>query len=471
PKGIFCFINSNSWLDVGYGAGLQEFLLKNMKPIYIIDNLKKRSFKESDVNTVIVLIQRPEEKLDDYTIKFVAFKKPFEDVINAEVIKKINKADKPIFDDEDFRIFPKTKKELLLEGVEEPEEEGLITNPEYLPYIGNKWGGKYLRAPEIYWKILEKGKDKLVRLGDIAEVRFGIKTGANEFFYLKPIGMTVKEVVEIAEKNPDALIPVRNGAGWEGEIEAKFLKPVITEYEEWEKISGEPDALVFVFPEVDYRKTSFKACEYIDWGKKLKTKGKQKQEANIPLPNAPSLKGRKFWYSFQPNPVLLSNIFWQKRIGERFACFYVEKKVYADQKLYSLLNLKCDLFKLLLSLNSTIQRLIIELEAKEYTGAYTLAELSVENVKRILVINPEIFSSKHNLHKIINYKKFYSIFTELGFDPDKPIREQEPNPLPDRKALDDIVFDALGLTEEERKEVYYAVAELVKNRLEKAKSV
>lgn len=64
-----------------------------------------------------------------------------------------------------------------------------------------------------------------------------------------------------------------------------------------------------------------------------------------------------------------------------------------------------------------------------------------------------------------------SIFEELGFDPSKPIRLQEPNPLPDRKALDDIVFDVLGLTEEERKEVYWAVAELVKNRLEKAKSV
>jgi hypothetical protein len=64
-----------------------------------------------------------------------------------------------------------------------------------------------------------------------------------------------------------------------------------------------------------------------------------------------------------------------------------------------------------------------------------------------------------------------SIFMEFGFDPDRPIREQEPNPLPDRKALDDIVFDALGLTEEERKEVYYAVAELVQNRLKKARSV
>jgi len=60
---------------------------------------------------------------------------------------------------------------------------------------------------------------------------------------------------------------------------------------------------------------------------------------------------------------------------------------------------------------------------------------------------------------------------ELGFDPDRPIREQEPNPLPDRKALDGIVFDALGLTEKERKEVYYAVTELVKNSLDKARSV
>ncbi|MEM2919102.1 MAG: hypothetical protein QXY62_06360 [Candidatus Altiarchaeota archaeon] len=32
------------------------------------------------------------------------------------------------------------------------------------------------------------------------------------------------------------------------------------------------------------------------------------------------------------------------------------------------------------------------------------------------------------------------------------------------KTLDNIIFDALGLTEEERKEVYWAVAELVKKK-------
>ncbi|MBI5149262.1 MAG: hypothetical protein HZA28_00625 [Candidatus Omnitrophica bacterium] len=43
--------------------------------------------------------------------------------------------------------------------------------------------------------------------------------------------------------------------------------------------------------------------------------------------------------------------------------------------------------------------------------------------------------------------------------------------LPDRKRLDDIVFDTIGLTAAERKEVYWSVCELVKNRLDQAGSV
>ena len=59
-----------------------------------------------------------------------------------------------------------------------------------------------------------------------------------------------------------------------------------------------------------------------------------------------------------------------------------------------------------------------------------------------------------------------SVFEEGGIDPTKPIREREPNPLPDRAELDNIPFDELGLTEEEGKEVYWEVCELVKQRLE-----
>jgi hypothetical protein len=41
---------------------------------------------------------------------------------------------------------------------------------------------------------------------------------------------------------------------------------------------------------------------------------------------------------------------------------------------------------------------------------------------------------------------------------------------PDRRALDDVVFDILGLTAGEREAVYEAVINLVRARLEKARS-
>lgn len=58
-KGIFCFITSNSWLDVGYGKDLQEFLLKYCHVKAIYDNEAKRSFEHADVNTIIALLGPP----------------------------------------------------------------------------------------------------------------------------------------------------------------------------------------------------------------------------------------------------------------------------------------------------------------------------------------------------------------------------------------------------------------------------
>lgn len=42
---------------------------------------------------------------------------------------------------------------------------------------------------------------------------------------------------------------------------------------------------------------------------------------------------------------------------------------------------------------------------------------------------------------------------------------------PDRRALDEVVFDVSGLTAGEREAVYEAVVNLVRTRLSKAKSV
>lgn len=59
-KGTFCFITSNSWLDVGYGRDLQEFLLKYCHVKAVYDNQAKRSFEHADVNTIIALFGPPQ---------------------------------------------------------------------------------------------------------------------------------------------------------------------------------------------------------------------------------------------------------------------------------------------------------------------------------------------------------------------------------------------------------------------------
>ena len=242
PKGIFVFITSNSWLDVGYGAGLQEWLLKNMEIVDIYDNQAKRSFRSADVNTVIVVFNKPEEKTLSHTARFTAFKKPFEEVLSSDNLLAIEAA-KGIVSTNDFRVYQAPQQDLLREGFEKDKEQ----KSAYLTgkYKGNKWGGKYLRAPDIYFKILEKAGDKLVRLGDIAEVRRGFTTGCNQFFYLD-----------------DAKIR-------EWGIEEDFLKPVIKSPRECKTIIIDPNVLpnkLFMCHKAKKELKYTNALEYIHWG-------------------------------------------------------------------------------------------------------------------------------------------------------------------------------------------------------------
>ncbi len=260
-KGIHTFICSNSWLDVGYGAWLQKFLINKAPVHFILDNHAKRSFEAADVNTIISVIDAPQKKADsEHLVKFVAFKQPFEDVIFSENLVAIEESEE-IFKNSEYRVYPISAEALYEAGVEYDEEiEQTLDDGKY---VGDKWGGKYLRAPDIFFTILEKGKGKLVRLGDIAEVRFGIKTGANEFFYL-----TDEQVKE-----------------WG--IEKEFLKPVIKNARECDAIIIDQKKLknkLFVCNK-SKKELGHNVLSYIKWGEK---QGYHER---------PSCRGRALWYS------------------------------------------------------------------------------------------------------------------------------------------------------------------------------
>ncbi len=83
------------------------------------------------------------------------------------------------------------------------------------------------------------------------------------------------------------------------------------------------------------------------------------------------------------------------------------------------------------------------------------------DAKRLLIIAPDILKQVSN--------DLFVVLEKLGRRPVLSVTDEIRQP--DRRALDHIIFDILGLTQGERDAVYEAVVDLVQARLEKARSV
>jgi len=459
PRGVFCFISSNSWLDVGFGAKLQAFLLRNIETKAIYDNHAKRTFAEADINTIIVVFKRPKEKvLTENLTRFVAFKKPFEVVIDEGNLKVIYNAKEKLKTD-DFRCVTLTQGELWNEGVAgEDTKQAEITGSEFIGnYAGNKWGGKYLRAPDIFFTMLEKGK--LRKLKDFAEVKAGCYAGIDDFFYLNS----------------------ESRSHWQ--IEQEFLIPLIRKSQEVKHIEISPTTLDTTVLSCRLSKGDLernnenRIFEYIQWGEKQVTRKRMKTPAGIPWPKVETVKNRKpgWWAIPEPN-IRETNLFMIYRINDRFISPYSQSTILSDRCYHRIFPRKTtDTLLLCALLNVTLSALMIEIIGCSNLGQGALY-FETTMARELLILNPDSFSEKLKENiieklRVLMKRKINSIFEECGIDPNKPITEQEPNPLSDRAELDNIIFDELGLIEEERKEVYWAVCELVKQRLEKARSL
>src|SRR5439155_8540475 len=78
------------------------------------------------------------------------------------------------------RLFAAQKARAAGESDSEDEEDALSTIVSG-EYGGGKWG-KYLRAPDLYFTLVDRFRDRFVRLGEIAIIRFGVKSGCDAFF-------------------------------------------------------------------------------------------------------------------------------------------------------------------------------------------------------------------------------------------------------------------------------------------------
>ncbi|NQT65766.1 MAG: SAM-dependent DNA methyltransferase [FCB group bacterium] len=447
-SGSFAIITSNSWLDVAYGSVLKEFFLDHFKIKMIVASWAEPWFDDAAVNTVFTVLEKcdDEDERNNNLVHFVKLKKKLAELIPERNLKiesnnrwrridgivntiesaqyKAEKIDEKIssFENEQMRV-RMVKQEKLLE--EQKSQNDL-----------SKWG-KYLRAPDVYFEILEKCKDKLVPLKEIADVRFGIKTGINDFFYLKPIEEDKKEKTFFCE----------NSRGWKGKIESTYLKQVIKSPKESNSIIIDPNKLknlIFICnkSKAELKKTNhLNALKYIEWGETQNTKN------NKPFPEVPSVQGRKYWWGIGTK--ITSTIYWTEMYFTSFRTLLSQKKILESDKFYSIVPFK-ENQKLGLLLNSSIIAMHRELVSFMSLGDGIL-KTPVYEISQLPVLK-NFDSFEFSNPKLLN-RKIEPIFDDLK--------------KKDRQELDKAVLKALGLNPEEYlPRIYEGLTEMVKERLE-----
>jgi type I restriction-modification system DNA methylase subunit len=458
--GRFGFIVSNSWLDVDYGKGLQEFFLKNYKIITIIESKVERWFEYADINTCIIILEKcsgdnKSKERNSNLARFVYLKKPLHYFIPLaqdmwqKQVERLNAIDKLIrtilahsdfYENEDLRIFPKSQVELWEEGFDPKENK----------YVGAKWG-KYIRAPEIFFKILARDKDKLVPLKQVAEVRFGIKTGANEFFYLTED--------EIKRRGIEREF-------WMHQDEKGKWTPnyVIRSLRECPMLTANIENLKLRMLMIHSEKANLKGTDVLRFIKNGESKGFDKR---------PTCSTRKQWYEIEdrvPFPILFSQM-----MGDRYMVIYNPMLAYVDHNFHEIRpknRFYCE--PLIAVLNSTVSSLFRELESYLFTGSINITKMDTWSVERLFTVDISkvgkdcITKLKRAVSKL-SARPVEHTLKELGASsPDEVSLDKV---KPDRRELDKIVMgEILGLTDDEQLEVYRAVVDLVKSRIEKAKS-
>lgn len=288
---------------------------------------------------------------------------------------------------------------------------------------------------------MEEAKDKLIRLKDIADVRRGITTGINHFFYLVATGRRASK---------RGYIHCKNQRNWDGEIEEKYLRPVVKSPKEPSGISIQKNELKnFIFI-CNKSKKELKvdkdegALAYINWGEKQYTRG------NMRWSEVPSVKGRKYWWGIEVKE--FADMLWPKTFNERFTIFKNDQYLSAD-RLYEI-TFKNEKHKAIVPilLNSTLQYFFIETNSRVNLGDGALDNMTYE-AANCWIVNPDCIDiEKLNIEDKFLERKTKAIKNEVRHK--------------DRKNLDQTILDAFGFPLSiYRSGIYQDLQQMVKERL------
>lgn len=499
--GILGFITSNSWLDVKYGKELQEYFLKNFKIKAIVESQVEKWFNDASVITSIIILEKcqNEELRNNNLIKFVQIEKKLPDVIsyfsssdNFEILEdsekwsSIDKFWDFIFssnskytkdDSVGLKIFTLTQKELWDEGYD-------LTKGSY---EGSKWG-KYIRAPEIFYKVLEKCEDKLIPLKKLATAHRGITTNSNPFFYLEDETIKRKKIEKEFWMHP---IPKTEVIPIIGDVYKDKNGSYLSESQYAEKFSLEEvlrdNDSVYWVPNYLIKSPKGSKSIHIDPSNlKYRVLLIHKNREDLPpkilnhiedaeiddIHLIPSFSGKKRWYDLGKG--VISSIAWVKSANITHLTFFCELPSLIDQRLYAIMPQKKSYEDILkISLNSWLTFLYKELNGRVNLGDGVL-DTAVYELYSYPIIDPEqisieLYEKLINAFDKLSKRDIGTVFEEIGSEDSENVSLD--NVLKDRRYFDQIFFgEILGLSNEEQLEFYKAIVNAVKYRIIRAKS-
>jgi hypothetical protein len=149
-------------------------------------------------------------------------------------------------------------------------------------------------------------------------------------------------------------------------------------------------------------------------------------------------------------------------------------RVFADCELFDIYVRNYDPITTIALLNSTITALFSEVESRLSLGLGALKK-QVYEVENLPLLNPnairnDLLEKLREHFKQLTQNNILSIFDEFGAKDPNEVSLDKVNPQ--RREVDRVImYEILGLTEKEQVETYKAVIDLVKTRIEKAKTV
>lgn len=306
PGGRIALVVSSALLDAGYAETLWRLVARHGRVLAIVDAPRERWFADAAVNAVVIVLQRGR---GPFLTRLARLRVP---TVDAAV-------------DLD-----------RLDRVADVRSGG---DPA-------QWSS-LLRAPDAWFEFLEAADDRLVRLGDVAEVRRGITSGANNIFY-----MTRERAAELG-------------------IERELCMPLVKR--PGDRIAIDPGATPYiaVVCAPDHLARYPNARRYF--------------EDRADAAQRPTLRARDPWWAL---PVRPARVFLTKAYNERFVQHLAPGPVIADQRLYALHpRAGVDVEALAAVLNSTYTALALEALGRASMGQGAL-EWTVADAASLPVLDP-----------------------------------------------------------------------------------